>query len=217
MLGSIKGWSFRPAKLSADGSTSLDTLKTEKARLEKRLAEIPGLIAKLQNSINVLSSDTQWLSSLSDRRVRNWEEENGRNVKETIYQNNNILAAWRADIDSLNAEKSRIPGQITEIDKQIGILIQGESTGLSKGIDRATAQQLGVLALEKEKNLIETQAQIQQAQVQQAQAAATQTQTKGISENLKWGLIIGGAALVIGIIAFIVHRNKIAVKMPNTI
>lgn len=219
MLGTMKGWNFSP-KLSADGTTSLETLRAEKARLEKRLAEIPGLITRLQNSINTLSSDIKWLSELSDRRARNWEEENGKSVKQAIYDGNIALAGMRGDMENLNAEKSRIPGQIAEIDKQIGILIQGESTGLSKGIDRATAQQIGQLELERTKNIVATEQATQQIQLQQAQQAAdaAATQTPGMSSTLKWGLIIGVSVLVVIGVLYYIKQNKampVAAAIPN--
>ena len=63
-------WNFflPKAKLSADGSTTLDSLKAEKQRLEARLTQIPTTIANLQNSINLMSSDITWLNGLNNRR-----------------------------------------------------------------------------------------------------------------------------------------------------
>lgn len=205
-------WNFflPKAKLSADGSTTLDSLKAEKQRLEARLTEIPRTIANLQNSIKLMASDITWLQGLNNRRKKDWEKENGKSVEQAIYDAKNTTVDYNARIESMNTEKSRIPDQIKAIDRQLEALVKGESDGLSKGLTTAHAQQLGQLALQKEQEQITHETKMQEVELQQAQATAQAEveKAKGMNPQLKWGLIIGGSIIVIIVIVMVIRHKK---------
>src|SRR3990167_6854808 len=150
MLGKMKGWNFLGKKLSADGSTTNENLRTEKKRLEARLVEIPVIIARLRNGIASQEGDITWLNGLNNRRRKNWEKEKGKDLKQTVYDLTNAVANSKAQISSLDTEMGRIPAQIEAIDRQLDAMVKGESTGLSKGLTTAQAKQLGELELQKE-------------------------------------------------------------------
>ncbi len=206
----IKGWNFNRStgKLSADGSTSLDNLRAEKKRLETRLAQIPGLISKLSHGIKTLESDIIWLQSLNKRRQKNWEKENGKGVGQAIHDEQNKVIARKAEVSTLQNEQKRIPEQIKAVDRQIEALIQGESTGLSKGLNAATARQMGELELEKEQNQIEHEKQIKEIELEKAKEDNT---TKKWTP-LHWGLLIG-AILLLSIGGFILYKRKQAAAL----
>lgn len=219
MKQTFKGWNFflPKQKLSADGSssTTLETLRAEKQRLEARLTEIPVQVAKLQNSINLIQSDINWLSGLNNRRKKGWEKDNGKSVEQAIYDGNNRIVDYTAQVKALNEEKSRIPDQTDAIDRQIDALVNGESSGLSKGLTTAQAQQVGQLALQKEQDAIAHEADMQKVELQKAQTEA-QTEAekaKGMNPTLKWGLIIGGSVLaIIGIYFLMKHKKALALQ-----
>lgn len=224
MKGNILGWNFSRGKLSADGSTTNDTLRAEKARLEARFIEIPKLIANLQNTIRLTQGDIDWLESLNNRRRKNWEKENGgKDIEQVVWDAAKNIVNWKAQIDSMNTEKSRIPAQIETIDRQLEAMIVGESTGLSKGLTAKTAFDLGQLAIQQEQNKIDHEKAVQDVQLetitQQAQVAQqqAQAQAKKMSPQMKWGLIIGSVAVVLGIIGYVIYQRKQALKLPKTI
>lgn len=209
----IIGWNFQ-RKYSADGSTTQQTLLAEKKRLEGRVTEIPGLISKIQNNINLTQSDIDWLNSLNNRRRKDWEKENGKNIEQVVYDAANQIVSWKAQIDQLNTEKSRIPGQIADIDRQLAALVKGESDGLSKGLDKTTAKELGEMALKKEQNTIEHEAAMQQVELQKAQTTAAKS---GMSTELKIGIVIG-SIIVLAIIGYMVYQHRqAAAGMPKPI
>lgn len=207
-------WNFflPKTKLSADGSTTttLDSLKAEKNRLEGRLTQIPVTIANLQNSINLMTSDITWLGGLNNRRKKDWEKENGKSVEQAVYDAKNRIVDYQAQISAMNTEKSRIPAQIEAIDRQLQSLVKGESDGLSKGLTKANAQELGQLALQQEQEKISHEAKMQEVELQQAQATAQAEvdKAKGMTPQLKWGLIIGGSIIVIIIVVVVIKRQK---------
>lgn len=210
-------WNFflPKRKLSADGSTTLDSLRAEKQRLEARLTQIPTTVANLQNSINLMSSDVTWLNGLNNRRKKDWEKENGKSVEQAVYDANNRIVDYQAQISAMNTEKSRIPSQIEAIDRQLEALVKGESDGLSKGLTKANAQELGQLALQQEQDKITHETKMQEAELQQAQAVAqAETQkANGMNPQLKWGLIIGGSIIVIIIVVMMIrHKKALALK-----
>lgn len=221
MNGMMKGWNFL-RKLSADGSTTQQNLIAEKKRLEARYAEIPGQVSKIQNSINLTQSDITWLNSLSDRRKKNWEKENGKDIDQVIWDANIAIVNNKAEIDKLNTERARIPDQIKEIDRQLASLVKGESDGLSKGLTAAVAKQLGEAELVKEQQKIEHENAIQQVQLQQAKAeadtatAAATAAKKGMSPQVKWGLIIGGTILLI-VIGIVIYKRSQATGLPQPV
>lgn len=206
-------------KLSADGSSTLDSLKTEKQRLETRLTEIPRTIANLQNSINLMTSDITWLEGLNNRRKKDWEKENGKSVEQAVYDARNRMVDYNAQISAMNTEKSRIPAQIEAIDRQIEALVQGESSGLTKGLTTVHAQQLGQLALQQEQEKITHETKMQEVELQQAQAVAQAEVQKAQEMNpqLKWGLIIGGSILVIIIVVVVVRSKKKALALKANV
>ncbi len=226
ITGKIKGWNFLSKKLSADGTTTIDSLRAEKTRLEKRLAEIPGTISKLQNSINLIQSDITWLDSLNNRKAKKWASENGKSVEQAVYDGRNTIVSIKADIDTLNNETSRIPTQIKEIDRQLAALVDGESSGLSKGISKVTAQQLGQLELTKVQKEISHEREIQKVELeqvkQQAQASLIATEkatTKtAVSPTVKNGIIIASVIIIVAIVGFVIYKHKqakLAMAMPN--
>lgn len=225
MNGKMKGWNFlsRQKKLSADGSTTLDTLRAEKNRLEARYAQIPGLISQIQNNIKLTQHDIDWLSSLNNRRQKNWEKENGgKQVGDVIYQAKNKIVAWKAQISTMNTEKSRIPEQIKAIDRQIEAMVQGESQGLSKGLNSATAAQMGLLELERAKEDIEKEQQLKELEIQKQQELTqmeiqkAKEQQGKLSPTLKWSLIIGGTVLLL-IIGFVIYKRRLNAKALSTV
>jgi hypothetical protein len=204
MNGKMKGWNFRPLKLSANGSTTLQTLQDEKKRLDSRLAELPALITTLQHSTAVLETDIAWLNGLNNRRRRDWEKENSRSAEQAVSEGTATVVSNKAKITALKAEQERIPQQLTDINRQLDALVKGESTGLSKGLDRTSAQALGELELQKEQNQIAHEAALQQAEQQKAQR---DSQT-GMSSTMKTGLIVGSVLLVIAIIGYVIYKRK---------
>lgn len=217
MKGKILGWNFflPKQKLSADGTTTNETLRAEKQRLESRLTEIPRIIANLQNTINLTNSDIVWLEGLNNRRKKDWEKENGKSVEQAVYDGKKAVVDYQAQIDSMNTEKGRIPDQIKAIDRQLEALVKGESDGLSKGLTKAHAEQLGKIELLKEQETINHEVQMQQVELQKAQAIAqTEVQkVQGMSPTLKWSLIIGGSALVLIIVGYIIYKRKQALNL----
>ena len=202
-------------KLSADGSTTLDSLKAEKQRLDARFTEIPRTIANLQNSITLMSSDITWLNGLNKRRRKDWEKDNGKSVEQAVYDAKNRIVDYQAQISAMNTEKSRIPAQIEAIDRQLEALVKGESQGLSRGLTTAHAQQLGQLELQKEQEKITYETKLQEVELQQAQAVAQAEVQKaqGMNPQLKWGLIIGGSILVIVIAVVVIRQQKKALAI----
>ena len=208
MNGQIKGWNFRPQLnkvrySAADGSTTLDSLRADKQRLEVRLAQIPGLISGLKHTIQVTENDITWLGSLNNRRKKNWEKENGKSVEQAMYDGTNNVVKWKGQVSALETEKSRIPEQIKAIDRQLESLVKGESSGLSKGLDAATAAKLGELEVIREKQKIQHETTLQQAEVEKAEAEKEQ-----MKPWLKWTLIIGSVVLVAVTIILLVRRSK---------
>ena len=202
-------------KLSADGSTTLDSLKAEKQRLDARFTEIPRTSANLQNSITLMSSDITWLNGLNKRRRKDWEKDNGKSVEQAVYDAKNRIVDYQAQISAMNTEKSRIPAQIEAIDRQLEALVKGESQGLSRGLTTAHAQQLGQLELQKEQEKITYETKLQEVELQQAQAVAQAEVQKaqGMNPQLKWGLIIGGSILVIVIAVVVIRQQKKALAI----
>src|ERR1043165_5079199 len=99
MKGKMIGWNFFTGReLNADGSTTIQTLKDEKKRLEARLVEIPVLVSRLQTSITNMQSDITWLEGLNNRRRRDWEKDNGKNIEQVVYDATNTVANYNAQI-----------------------------------------------------------------------------------------------------------------------
>ncbi|ASS50154.1 MAG: hypothetical protein A3D31_11340 [Candidatus Fluviicola riflensis] len=219
MLGKMKGWNFLGKKLSADGSTTNENLRTEKKRLEARLVEIPVIIARLRNGIASQEGDITWLNGLNNRRRKNWEKEKGKDLKQTVYDLTNAVANSKAQISSLDTEMGRIPAQIEAIDRQLDAMVKGESTGLSKGLTTAQAKQLGELELQKEQEQIQHEQQIQAVELQKAQTEAQNAAKPktGMSPELKWGLIIGSVILTALVAYLIYKRRKANALLPTPI
>jgi chromosome segregation ATPase len=209
----MKGWSFRTVKLSANGSTTIQTLNDEKKRLESRLIQIPVLILNLEKSIATMESDNNWLKNLNDRRRKNWEQENNLKVVDAIANYEKQIVDSKANLSALKTELASTPDKIKDVNRQIEALVKGESTGLTKGLDAASAQQLGELALQKEQNQIAFETQIQKAEIQKLEE---QKNTSGMTSGLKTGLIIGSILLTIAIIGFIVYKKKLASQVLTT-
>jgi len=209
MNSKIKGWQFlkRPKTYAADGSTTLDNLRAEKTKLESRLAQIPGLIAQIQNSIKVTQQDIDWLNGLNNRRKKDWEKENGgKRVEDVVYEASKKIVGWNATISNLNSEKSRIPEQLKAVDRQLEALVQGESKGLSKGLSSDMAKELGELELKKEQNNIIQEQQLKAIELEKARSESEKAKQQ-ISPILKWSLIIG-SVLLLSIIAYIVYKKR---------
>jgi hypothetical protein len=209
----MKGWSFRTVKLSANGSTTIQTLNDEKKRLESRLIQIPVLISNLEKSIATMENDNNWLKNLNDRRRKNWEEENKIKVVDAIANYEKQIVDSKANLSALKTELASTPDKIKDVNRQIEALVKGESTGLTKGLDSASAQQLGELTLQKEQNQIAYESQIQKAEIQKLEE---QKNTSGMSSGLKTGLIIGSILLAIAIIGIIVYKKKQASQVLTT-
>lgn len=209
MNSKIKGWQFlkRPKTYSADGSTTLDNLRAEKTKLESRLAQIPGLISQIQNSIKVTQQDIDWLNGLNNRRKKDWEKDNGgKRVEDAVYEASNKIVGWKATITNLSAEKGRIPEQLKAVDRQLEALVQGESKGLSKGLSSATAKELGELEVKKEQDNIIQEQQLKAVELEKARTEQEKLEQQ-MSPVLKWSIIIGSVILV-SVIAYIVYKKR---------
>ena len=213
-------WNFflPKQKLSADGSTTGDALRTEKKRLEARLVEIPVLVSQLSNQISLRQADITWLNSLNNRRKKDWAKENQKSVEQAVYDASNSIVNNTAQVDALTVEKGRIPSQITAIDRQLESLVKGESAGLSKGLTTAHAQQLGELELRKEQDKITQETKLQEIEVQKAQAEVQVAidKNKAMSPTLKWSLIISGALIALVLLIYFIRKHKKA-QLPKPI
>ncbi len=208
----IIGWDFRRNMrrgFNADGSSSLEILKSEKARLEKRYVDIPKQIAQLDQSMNTIDKDRAWLSSLSNRQKRKWEEEHGANVEQTLRTMAAKITELRGKINSLMEERKRIPQQLESVQQQLDALVKGEATGLEQGLDKESAKELGELALENEREKMEHERAIREAEIEQQQLEAQQKQ--GSNQTRVW--VILGVAAILAIIAFVVYKTKFAPKI----
>jgi len=220
----IKGWDFKRA-FSADGSSTEASLRADKKRLEARLVEIPKLIAQLQHSIKVTQGDIDWVKSLGNWKKRKWEKEKNVVAEEWVRKTEAIVVQRKGQVSSLTTEKSRIPAQITAIQKQIDTLVKGESIGLEKGLDKESAKAIGELELEKERERLAHERAIREAELiaetkrQELQAEkdrqAMEIQTKE-AEKAKAGknqnkLFIGiGITLLLIIGGYILYKRKMA-------
>lgn len=228
--GKIIGWDFKKA-YNADGGTTIDSLKAERSKLEARLKQIPIEIANLSNTIKLRVEDINWLRSISKRKLKKWEKEKGVDANTQIYRVEQAIVDFRARIASMQTEQKRIPSQISTITSQINTLIKGESTGLEKGIDRETAKELGQIELQKERDRMEHERALRKAQLEEdkieaaKQAAAQQRRQesekqvakKEASEQSQKNWLIGiGAVVVLGIIAWIIYKRRLAAKALTT-
>lgn len=208
----IIGWDFKRnvrRGFSADGSSSLEILKSEKTRLEKRYVDIPKQITQIKQSIATIEQDKAWLSSLSNRQKRKWEEEHGANVEQTLRTMATKITELKAKITSLVEERKRIPQQLESVQKQLDALVQGEATGLEQGLDKESAKELGELALESERDKMEHERAIREAEIEQQQLEAQQKQ--GSNQTRVW--VILGAAAILAIIAYVVYKTKFTPKI----
>lgn len=227
--GKIVGWDFTRG-YNADGQSTLDTLAAEKKRLEARLVQIPKLIADLENELASKQFDVGWLESLSKNKRKQWEKEKGKTVEAAVLYAKQRIVGVTGEMASLNAEKSRIPAQISAIQNQLDTLVKGESTGLEKGIDRETAKELGQIELQKERNkmaheraLREAELKAQQARTQQAQVAQQQEAAKertaaeaAAKSKTQTAWIIGaGIVLLLGLLGWIIYKRKMALKLKT--
>lgn len=207
ITGNIKGWNFKRA-YSADGASTIDTLTAEKKRLEARLVIIPKQIAQLQHSIAVTQNDIQWLGSLSNRRAKQWENDNGKTIGTAQHQMTRKVSEMKARITSMNTEKTRIPEQIKTVQRQIDTLINGEATGLEMGLDKETAKELGEIELQKERERLEHERSIREAEQERLQ------QQKNASDgSKKW--IIGAGLVLLLVTAYIIYKRKFAPKIST--
>lgn len=205
--GKMIGWNFlRSAdSFNADGSSTLDSLNSEKRRLEQRLVDIPKSIANYTHKIGLIRKDVQWLSSLSRSHKRSWEKKHGITTEKAIYDGNNNIANLTASINSLKIEKSRIPDQINSIEKQLDALVKGESKGLEKGLDKESAKELGKIEIEKQRQVIQHEKEMQQQEL-----IAEQENQKAKSKK---GLFIGiGITILLVIIGYVIYRKQVALK-----
>ncbi len=208
---------------AADGTSTLDTLKSERSKLQARLKQIPIDITNLTNTIRLRQEDINWLKSLSNQKRKKWEKEKGTTANEAVYRAEQTIVDYKARVASMSAEKKRIPKQISSITDQINTLIKGESTGLEKGIDRETAKELGEIELQKERERLAherslREMQLEEQQAQQQRQEQEQKSAKGVADEQKRNnLLMGiGAVIIIVIIAWIVYKRKFAIKNTAT-
>lgn len=214
----IKGWKFRQERWSGvDGSSTRESLIAEKKRLAARVSQIPILMAQKQRSVKVMTDDMNWLKSLSNLKRKRWEKDHRKDAGATIRLLENRINTEKAAIQSLASEKSRIPEQLSAIEKQLNTLVEGESKGLEKGLDKESAQALGELEVQKQTNQLEHEKNLQNQQLesQRMQLQKEAEAKAGASQN-KWFLILGISALVvIGGIAW--YKRNQAAKLANNI
>ena len=208
---------------SADGTSTLDALKSERSKLQARLKQIPIEIANLTNTIRLRQEDINWLRSLSNRKRKKWEKEKGTTANEAIYRAEQAIVDYKARVASMSEEKKRIPAQISSITKQIDTLVKGESTGLEKGIDRETAKELGEIELQKERERLAHERSLREIQLAEQQAEQQrqeqeQKKAKIVADEQKQNnLLLGiGAIIIIAIIAWVIYKRKFAVKKLAT-
>lgn len=210
MKGKIIGWNFKrhfDRSYNADGSTSLDTLTAEKKRLEARLVEIPKKISEINYSITATQNDITWLNGLSRSKRKDWEKANGKSVEDAVYYASQKVNEMTAQVSALGAEKGRIPAQITEVQKQLDALVKGEATGLELGLDKDTAQQLGEIQLEKERDKLAHERALREAELQKAEDANTESAGNG-----KKVIIIVSIVIVLAIIGYFIYKKKFALQ-----
>lgn len=210
--GKMTGWKFRRNQhrsYNADGASSLETLTSEKRRLENRLVEIPKQIAQLNQSVELTQNDINWLNSLSNRNRRKWEEEHGETVENATYQRTNRVNAMKAQVTALGTEKARIPEQLSNVQKQLDALVQGEATGLERGLDKETARELGEIELQNEQEEIDHQRALRQAELEQQQEVP---EPKSLSMGAK--VAIGaGVLLLLALIGYAIYKKRAATKL----
>jgi len=202
----IIGWDFnKGAKQSynADGSSSLETLISEQKRLQDRLTKLPGLIAQVQSGISQAIKDKNWLSSLSNSHARSWERDNDKTTSQAIFDIEKKINQLEGTLNSLKIEKASIPNQLSSIQNQLDALIQGEATGLERGVDKETAQELGEIELQKERERLEHERAIRQAEIEEQQSS---TDKQGKVQNTVW--IALGVIALLAIVGFIVYKRK---------
>lgn len=214
-VGKIRGWKFNRGYNAEGDSSTMQTLNTEKQRLEKRIVAIPKLIAQLEHSIKITQNDVTWLGSLSNRNRKKWEKENGTTIEAAQFLRTKRITQMKGQVVSLKTEKARIPEQIKSIQRQIGVLVKGESVGLEQGLDKETAQQLGEIQLQKEREKMEHERTLREAEIQaqQEEKAAEKTDT-GANTKRNW---IIGVSVVALIILIVIAYKKFKAKAATSI
>lgn len=211
--GAIKGWEFTRF-YAADGSvqqSTLDSLRSEKSKLEARILEIPKQMAGVKSGIARMQSDYDWLSSLSKSAQRSYEKEHGKHPHEVAHQIKQKIEAANATLTKLASEKSRLPEQIAVVQRQIDALVKGESEGLSKGLDKEAAQALGEIEVEKQQAQLEYEAKLQEIETQKAQRLAEEEIAGTNSNQSRTGLYIGiGVVVVLIIVGIAIYRSRMA-------
>ncbi len=209
--GKIIGWNFKKGltgSFNADGSSSLETLTSEKTRLENRFVEIPKLIAQLKHSISLTQNDINWLNSLSNSQRKKWEKKNGKTVEVATQFMARRVTEMNGQVGTLSSERSRIPEQINNVKQQLAALVNGEATGLELGLSKETAQQLGEMELENEQERIDHERTVRESELAQLEESK---EKEGWSQQTK--IIIGvGVALLLAFIGYMVYKRQLAKK-----
>lgn len=211
----IKGWNFSLVEkeeqhFSADGSTTIDSLRSDLEKLEKRLAELPGLIKSKQNLVDKKRQDAAYLKGLKKHKRKKWEKANGKSAIATADKWEDEADNLEAEITSLQAELKQLPDRIDSLKKQINTLVNAESQGMQQGIDPASAKQLGEMAVAKEQDALKKQQEIEQSQKAAQQQAQQANQQTGKQNNNTW-IVIGGVGLlllIVGIVAVLKFKSK---------
>lgn len=186
--------------LSADGSSTQETLLTEKRRLETRLNEIPQLISSLERAVKIQEADVEWLKALGYLKRRKWEKDNGKTIETALSNLDSSIASKNGQIQTLNTEKAKLPEQIEVVNRQLQALIKGESDGLSKGLTKDQAQQMGALALQKEQTAIQEEIKLKETQ--------PTTEDKKMNPTLKWGIVIVVCIGAIWVLIQVVKQSR---------
>lgn len=214
MGGEIKGWKFS-RYYSADGSevSTREAISQEKKALEQRLLQIPKLIASTELSIKNKLVEYEWLSGLSTSHQRSYQKKHGKHPHEVARAYLTSINAAKATVASLKQENARIPALVKELQAQLESLVKGESAGLSKGLDKESAQALGEIELEKEKARLEHESKLQDIETQKAEQLAKEQLTqneddKGNNTKLIVGISIAIVLIIIGIIIYKKHMAK---------
>ena len=206
------GWNFSRSRknYNADGASSLETLTSEKRRLELRLVDLPKQIAQLKHGISVLQSGLDWINSLSNMKRKNWEKDNGTTVENQTRLVSTRITDMNAQVTALSSEKARIPEQLSNVQKQLDALVKGEAQGLEKGLDKETARELGEMELVNEQEQIDHDRAIRQAQLEQ-QIEEPVEEKEPMSTGVK--IAIGaGVLLILVIVGYMLYqrsKNKI--------
>ena len=98
---------------------------------------------------------------------------------------------------------------MSNVQKQLDALVRGEATGLERGLDKETAQELGEMELQNEQEEIDHQRALRQVELDQQQASP---EPKSLSMGAK--VAIGaGIVLLLAFVGYMIYKKRAAQKL----